>query len=68
MNSPRVSIIGTGYVGLVTGIILSKKGFNTVCLDIVPEKIDKLNKGIPTFYEPGLNQEDCEVVQILEKI
>ena len=56
MKAPHVSIIGTGYVGLVTGIVLSKIGYNTICLDIEKEKIDKLNNGIPSFYEPGLKE------------
>lgn len=50
----KISIIGTGYVGLVTGVCLSD--FNTVyCIDNDKAKINMLNKGIIPIYEPGLN-------------
>jgi len=50
----RVSIIGTGYVGLVTGVCLSEKGHDVICVDLDREKIDKINQGIPTIHESGL--------------
>lgn len=50
----KICVVGTGYVGLVTGTIFAETGNDVVCVDIDPEKVSKLNKGIPTIYEPGL--------------
>jgi len=51
----RLTMVGTGYVGLVTGTCFSNTGNHVVCLDIDPAKIDKLNAGISPIYEPGLD-------------
>lgn len=50
----RITIIGTGYVGLVTGTCLSDFGKEVICVDIDQEKINRLNEGIIPIYEPGL--------------
>ncbi len=50
----KVTVFGSGYVGLVTGICLAEVGNEVVCVDIDQEKIDKLNNGIIPIYEPGL--------------
>lgn len=52
----NISVIGTGYVGLVTGVCLSWLGFNVICMDIDSEKINMLNSGIIPIYEPGLEE------------
>ncbi len=50
----RVTIFGTGYVGLVTGTCLAEVGHEVVCVDIDAAKIDGLRRGILPIYEPGL--------------
>lgn len=50
----NISVIGTGYVGLVTGACLAGSGNNVICVDIDEAKINSLKKGEVTFYEPGL--------------
>ncbi len=52
----KVSIIGTGYVGLVTGVCLAEKGHHVVSVDVEQEKVDKINRAIPPFYERGLEE------------
>jgi UDPglucose 6-dehydrogenase len=50
----KICVIGTGYVGLVSGTTFAETGNEVVCVDIDTVKVDKLNKGIPTIFEPGL--------------
>ena len=50
----RVSVIGTGYVGLVSGVCLAETGHSVTCVDIDPAKVEKINKAIPPIYEKGL--------------
>src|SRR5215831_11735239 len=50
----RVTIFGTGYVGLVTGACLAETGNHVVCVDIDAAKIARLNRGELPIYEPGL--------------
>lgn len=52
----KVSIIGTGYVGLVSGVCLASKGHDVTCYDNNHEIVDSLNNGVPTIYETGLEQ------------
>jgi UDPglucose 6-dehydrogenase len=51
----KIAIIGTGYVGLVSGVCLSDFGHNVVCVDKSATKIDQLNAGQVPIYEPGLD-------------
>lgn len=52
----KVSIIGTGYVGLVTGVCFAEKGHEVVCVDLDQNKIDQINRGIPPIHERGLEE------------
>ena len=51
-----IAVIGTGYVGLVTGAGLADFGNDVICCDIDPKKIDALNNGQIPIYEPGLDK------------
>ncbi len=50
----KVSVIGTGYVGLVSGVCLAAKGHEVICVDVDASKVEKINQGIPPIYEDGL--------------
>jgi UDPglucose 6-dehydrogenase len=52
----QIAVIGTGYVGLVTGACFAEFGVDVTCVDVVKEKIDKLNAGVIPIYEPGLDK------------
>lgn len=52
----KVSVIGTGYVGLVSGVCFAELGHQVVCVDTVQEKVDSINAGVPPIYEAGLEE------------
>ena len=51
----KIAVIGTGYVGLVTGTCLAETGNIVTCVDIDVEKVQKLKSGVVPIYEPNLN-------------
>jgi UDPglucose 6-dehydrogenase len=52
----NICVVGTGYVGLVTGAVFADLGNDVVCIDNVPEKVDALRRGQMPIYEPGLEE------------
>src|SRR5437870_6111091 len=52
----HIAVIGSGYVGLVTGACFAEFGDDVTCVDVDAEKVARLSRGEMTLYEPGLNQ------------
>jgi len=63
MNSKRITVVGAGYVGLVTGACFADWGHQVTCVDIDPRKIDTLNSGGVPIYEPGLAEVIARAVE-----
>ena len=51
----NIAVIGTGYVGLVTGTCLAETGNSVICVDIDEDKVEKLKNGVIPIYEPHLD-------------
>jgi UDPglucose 6-dehydrogenase len=54
MSAPRLSVVGTGYLGATHAVCMASMGFDVVGLDVVPEKVEALASGRVPFFEPGL--------------
>ena len=52
----KIAVVGTGYVGLVTGTCLADSGSDVICLDIDEKKVSSLKEGKIPIYEPGLEE------------
>jgi len=52
----RISVIGTGYVGLITGVCFAELGHYVILVDIIPEKVEKINRGIAPIFEENLDE------------
>ena len=52
----NITVIGAGYVGLVTGVCFADLGNRVVCVDISEQRIKDLNQGLMPIYEPGLEE------------
>ncbi|NBC11399.1 MAG: nucleotide sugar dehydrogenase [Planctomycetes bacterium] len=59
----KIAVIGTGYVGLVTGTGLASLGHTVVCVDVVQERVDRINRAQPPFFEEGLEAMLAEQVR-----
>src|SRR5690606_35970855 len=55
-SAMKLTMVGTGYVGLVTGVCFANTGNDVICLDVVPGKIERLRRGESPIYEPGLTE------------
>jgi UDPglucose 6-dehydrogenase len=59
----KISVIGAGYVGLCTAVGFASRGYSVVACDVDEAKIAKINKGVPPFHEPGLQEKLSESIQ-----
>ncbi len=58
----KIGIVGTGYVGLISGVGFAKLGHEVVCIDVMPSKVDGINNKIPPIFEEGLQEALDELV------
>jgi len=63
LPTQKISVIGVGYVGLCTAVGLASKGYHVLACDVDAEKIEKINLGVPPFFEPGLAEKLSECIK-----
>jgi UDPglucose 6-dehydrogenase len=64
----KIAVVGTGYVGLVTGTCLAETGNDVVCVDCDRKKIDVLNRGEIPIYEPGLASWSSRIAKLMHRL
>lgn len=52
----KLCVVGTGYVGLVSGTCLASVGHDVACVDVDPAKVERINRGEPPIHEEGLEE------------
>ena len=57
MDSPSVAFVGLGYIGLPTAVVLANSGVNVTGVDVKKDNVERINNGIVTIVEPGLEEE-----------
>ena len=62
MEKLKIAVLGMGYVGLTSGMAFAKHGFRSICTTTTPSKAKNLNRGVPPFYEPVLEELVREMV------
>ena len=61
----NIAIVGTGYVGLVSGTCFADTGVNVTCVDVDEKKVERLSNGDIPIYEPGLDEVVSTIVEII---
>src|SRR5204863_751890 len=56
LRMATIAVIGTGYVGLTTGVCFAHLGHDVICADVVPDKVERLSRGESTILERGLDE------------
>ena len=66
----NISIAGTGYVGLVTGVCLAESGHHVTCVDVDPHKISAMQQEKSPIYEPGLEElmKKCDSPHLYDRL
>jgi UDPglucose 6-dehydrogenase len=62
-KQPKISVIGVGYVGLCTAVGFASQGYKVLASEVDEEKAQKINQGIPPFFEPGLQEKLLDSIQ-----
>jgi len=63
LKTRRISVVGMGYIGLCTAVAFASRGYTVVASEVDPEKASMISRGVPPFYEPGLNKMLVDVLR-----